>query len=88
MTKATITADMATVVLTTGLPEQVLEGFAQYVSDIHSTNYKVIAGEKQRGKLQNHQVCFEKELTFNHVFGIKRALHNMGAKTAHQTTFH
>jgi hypothetical protein len=88
MTKATITADMQTVVLTTGLPEQVLEGFAQYVSDIHSTNYKVVAGEKQRGKLQNFQVCFEKDLTFNHVFGIKRALHNMGATTAHQTTFH
>ena len=88
MTRATITADMATVVLTTGLPEQVLEGFAQYVSDIHSTNYKVVAGEKRRGKEQYFSVCFENDLPFNHVFGIKRALHNMGATSAHQTTFH
>ena len=64
---------MKTQVLVTGLPAKVVEGFAMYVADIHQTNYKVKVGQR---------------IPFNAVFGIKHALHNMGAKSALQTSFH
>lgn len=85
--KATTITDpapnMQTQVLVTGLPAKVVEGFAMYVADIHQTNYKVKVGQRQQV-----QIFFEREIPFNAVFGIKHALHNMGAKSALQTSFH